>query len=220
MILDFAAIVPSVPFILEGAVVTLKYTFFSVLFGLILGIFLALMKVSSYRFLALLSRFYTSIFRGTPLLVQLSLFYFAIPQVTGYRISPFEAGILTFSLNSGAYISEIIRAGISAVDKGQFEAAKALGIPYYLTMKDLILPQALRNILPALMNEIVDLLKESSLVSMIGEMDLLRRATLVASEKFLYFEPLLLVAALYYCLVLLFSFLARLVEKKLKQKAS
>lgn len=220
MKLDFSAIVPSIPFILEGAIVTLKYAFFSVIFGMILGTLLALMKVSSYRFFSLFSRFYTSIFRGTPLLVQLSLFYFAIPQITGYRISAFEAGILTFSLNSGAYISEIIRAGISAVDKGQFEAAKALGVPYHLAMKDLILPQAIRNILPALINEIVDLLKESSLVSIIGETDLLRRATLVASEKFIYFEPLLLVAALYYCLVLLFSSFARYVEKKMNRSAT
>lgn len=220
MKLDFPAIVPSIPFILEGALVTLKYTFFSVIFGLILGTLLALMKTSSYRFFALFSRFYTSVFRGTPLLVQLSLFYFAIPQITGYRISAFEAGILTFSLNSGAYISEIIRAGISAVDKGQFEAAKALGVPYHLAMKDLILPQAIRNILPALINEIVDLLKESSLVSIIGETDLLRRANLVASEKFIYFEPLLLVAVLYYILVLLFSTLARYVEKRMHRNAS
>tara|TARA_A100000171_G_C2131339_1_gene146973 strand:- start:267 stop:932 length:666 start_codon:yes stop_codon:yes gene_type:complete len=217
MTLDFTAIIPSIPFILEGIVITLKYTFFSVFFGLILGMALALMKLSKKKLFSGFAVFYTSLFRGTPLLVQLSLFYFATPQLTGYKISAFESGILAFSLNSGAYISEIIRAGIMAVDKGQFEAMKALGIPYTPGMKDLILPQALKNILPALMNEIVDLLKESSLVSVIGEMDLLRRANLVASEKFIYFEPLLLVAVLYYILVLIFSSCARLVEKRMKR---
>jgi ABC-type amino acid transport system permease subunit len=148
-------------------------------------------------------------------LVQLSLIFFATPQLIGYPISAFEAGVIAFSLNSAAYSSEIIRAGIGAIDKGQWDAAKVLGIPYKVTLWKIILPQALRNILPALVNEMVNLLKESALVSIIGETDLLRRAQVVASEKFLYFEPLLIAALLYFLMVMIISFFAKKLEKKL-----
>jgi His/Glu/Gln/Arg/opine family amino acid ABC transporter permease subunit len=213
----FLEIAPSVPFILWGTLVTLKYTALSIFFGLILGTVLAIFKISHLKILTYFGRFYTSIFRGTPLLVQLSLIYFATPQLTGYKITAFEAGLLAFSLNSGAYISEIIRAGIQAVDKGQFEAVLSLGVSYGTAMKDIILPQAIKNILPALVNEMVDLLKESALVSVIGEMDLLRRANIVAAQKYIYFEPLILVAAVYYILVMTFSSFAKSFEKRMRR---
>ncbi len=212
MKLDFPQIIPSIPYILEGVFVTLKYTGLSILFGLILGIILSLMKVSRIRFLKLFAATYTSIFRGTPLLLQLTLVYYCVPQLTSYNISAFEAGVLAFSLNSGAYISEIIRSGIQAVDRGQFEAFASLGISYKDGMKDIILPQAIKNILPNLINEMTTLLKESSLVSMIGEMDLLKRATNVAMEKYIYFEPLIFIALVYYGLVMALSSLGRKVE--------
>lgn len=217
MLERFLEIAPSVPFILWGTLVTLKYTVFSIFFGLILGTVLAIFKISHLKPLTYFGRFYTSIFRGTPLLVQLSLVYFATPQLTGYKITAFEAGLFAFSLNSGAYISEIIRAGIQAVDKGQFEAALSLGVSYGSAMKDIILPQAIKNILPALVNEMVDLLKESALVSVIGEMDLLRRANIVAAQKYIYFEPLILVAAVYYILVMTFSSFAKKFEKRMRR---
>jgi His/Glu/Gln/Arg/opine family amino acid ABC transporter permease subunit len=212
MKLDFLQIVPSIPFILGGVVVTLKYMLISVFLGLILGTLLSLMKVSHVYPLKVFAQAYTSLFRGTPLLVQLMLVYHCTPQLTGYNISAFEAGVIAFSLNAGAYISEIIRSGIQAVDGGQFEAFKSLGISYKDGMKDIILPQAFKNILPGLINEMVDLLKESSLVSVIGEMDLLRRANIVAAEKYIYFEPLLFIAAIYYILVMALTTLARRVE--------
>jgi len=212
----FEQIVPSIPFLLAGTLVTLKYTGLSILFGSILGVFFALLKISHIQILRLFANGYTSIFRGTPLLVQLSLVYFATPQLTGYNISAFEAGLIAFSLNSTAYVSEIIRAGIQAIDRGQFEAAQSLGLPYLLTMRDIILPQAIKKILPALVNEAIDLLKESALVSVIGEMDLLRRANVVSAEKFIYFEPLLFIAAIYYILVMILSGFAKLLEKRFK----
>ena len=122
MTLHFDVIWPSLPFILEGVVVTLKFTFMSLLCGLPLGILLALAKISN-PILRWFGEIYTSVFRGTPLLVQLFIFYFATPQITGYAISTFEAGVLTFSLNSAAYSSEIIRAGIQAIERGQWDAA-------------------------------------------------------------------------------------------------
>ncbi len=217
MTLDFVQILPSIPFILKGALVTLQYTSVSIVLGLALGIFIALGKLSSLRTIRWTAATYTSIFRGTPLLVQLSLIYFATPQLTGYRISAFEAGVLAFSLNSAAYVSEIIRAGVLSVDRGQMEAALSLGIKYPLIMKDIILPQAIKNILPALVNEVIDLLKESALISVIGEADLLRRANIVAAEKYIYFEPLLVAAVMYYILVMILTGSAKLLEKRLQR---
>jgi His/Glu/Gln/Arg/opine family amino acid ABC transporter permease subunit len=215
MTLHFDVIWPSLPFILEGVVVTLKFTFMSLLCGLPLGILLALAKISNPIFRGF-GEIYTSIFRGTPLLVQLFVFYFATPQLTGYTISTFEAGVLTFSLNSAAYSSEIIRAGIQAIERGQWDAAQVLGLSYRQTLLTIILPQAVRNILPALVNEIVDLLKESALISTLGEADLLRRSQIVASEKYLFFEPLLIAAVGYYIMVMVISLLAKVIERKLR----
>jgi His/Glu/Gln/Arg/opine family amino acid ABC transporter permease subunit len=212
---DFTKIISSIPFLLQGTFVTLQYASISVLCGFVLGVLIAFFKVSPYRALGSFARLYTSLFRGTPLLLQLTLIYFGAPQLFDYKITAFEAGVLAFSLNSAAYISEIIRAGIGAVDRGQFEAAQALGLSYSRTMLYIILPQAFRNILPALMNEMVDLIKESSLVSVIGEMDLLRRANIVAAEKFIYFEPLIFIAVIYYILVMSLSKCASLLEKRL-----
>lgn len=217
MILQFHEIIPSIPFLLEGTLITLKYTGFSLFFGLILGLFFALCKISNRFVFRAFADIYTSIFRGTPLLVQLSIVYFATPQIFNYDISAFQAGLIAFSLNSAAYVSEIIRAGIQAVDRGQFEAAESLGVPYPYAMRDIIMPQAVKNILPALVNEAVNLLKESALVSVIGEMDLLRRANVVSSEKYLYFEPLMFVALIYYVLVMILSQLAQLLEKRFRR---
>ncbi len=216
ILLDFERIWPSVPYILQGVQVTLAYTAVSLCLGLLWGTFLGLCKVGRLSALRWGASFYISLFRGTPLLLQLMLIYHATPQLTGYTISIWEAGILTFTLNSGAYIAEHIRGGILAVDKGQMEAALSLGIPYPWIMKDIILPQAIRTILPSLVNESIDLLKESALISVIGGADILRRANIVASEKYLYFEPLIIAGALYYVLVMILTFAAHLLEKRLK----
>lgn len=215
MNLHFDTIWPSLPFILAGIGVTIKFTVISLLAGLPIGILLALAKISPKALLKIVAQAYTSIFRGTPLLVQLFIIYFAIPQLTGYALSAFEAGVLTFSLNSAAYSSEIIRAGIQAIDQGQWDAARVLGLSYGQTLRTVILPQAIKNILPALINEIVDLLKESALISTLGEADLLRRSQIVASEKYLFFEPLLIAAVGYYVMVMVVSFLAKHLERKM-----
>lgn len=215
--LNFSEFVTSMPFIAGGALVTLQYTLLSVFFGLILGTLLAVSKTSSIKIVSWLASGYTSIFRGTPLLVQLILVYHATPELTGYKISAFEAGILAFSLNSAAYVSEIIRAGIQAVDKGQLEAALSLGIKYRLAMRDIILPQAIKNILPALVNEVINLLKESSLISVLGEADLLRRANIVSAEKYIYFEPLILAGVFYYLMVMVLAWFANLLEKRMQK---
>lgn len=206
---------PFINFIIQGTLVTLKYSMVSVLFGLILGLLLAVCKISKSYILRIFADFYTSIFRGTPLLIQLSIIYFGVPSLIGIKFSVFAAGVMAFSLNSGAYVSEIIRAGIRAVDQGQFEAAKALGIPDLLMMRAIILPQAVRNIFPSLVNELINLIKESAIISMIGEMDLMRRAQIVSLETYTYFTPMLIAGLCYYVIIIIISNLAKIVEKKL-----
>ncbi len=203
-------------FIGQGIMVTLQYSISAVFFGLIIGAGLATLKISKNFGCRLFADIYTSVFRGTPLLIQLSIIYFALPSLCGIKLNAMAAGIIAFSLNSGAYVSEIIRSGIQAVDKGQFEAAIVLGIPPYLRMKDIILPQAIRNILPALINELINLVKESAIISVIGGMDLMRRAQIAAAESYNFFLPMLIAAAAYYVLILAISSAGKILEKKLR----
>ncbi|GEN46078.1 amino acid ABC transporter permease [Alkalibacillus haloalkaliphilus] len=216
MNLDFSQIVPYIPFMLEGVWVTLQFVIIAIIFGFILGSLISLVKISRFTLLKWLADFYTSIFRGTPLILQLLLIYYAVPQLTGYDISPFLSAILTFGLNSSAYVSEIIRAGIQAVDKGQREAAEALGIPYRPMMIKIILPQAMKNILPALMNEFITLTKESALVSVISYLDLMRRAQVVSSDIYRSFEPLIFVGLLYYAMVMVLTLIGKYVERRMR----
>ena len=209
-------IAPSAYFIAQGIFTTFKYGIISVFFGLILGSLTGVYKLSANIIIRNLANFYTSIFRGTPLLIQLSVIYFGIPSITDWKISAFLAGIIAFSLNSGAYISEIIRGGILAIDKGQFEAAKVLNIPKYYIYKDIIAPQIIRNILPSLVNELINMLKESSIISMIGEADLMYRAQLVSAETYRYFTPMLIAAFYYYLMVSALSYISNSLETKLK----
>lgn len=217
MNLDFSRVWGSIPFILQGVPVTLQYTLLSVVFGFGWGIILSLFKISGIKPLDYFAQAYTSIFRGEPLILMLSLVYFATPQLTGYSISPLEAGVITFSLNSGAYVSETIRGGILAVDKGQREAAMSLGVPYLLYMWDIILPQALKNILPALVNETINLLKDTALVSTIGAQDILRSAQIVGAEKYVYFEPLIIAGLIYYVMIMILTFGASALEKWMRR---
>lgn len=218
-VLPFAKITPRIPFILEGILVTLQFTAISVILGFIWGTILSLFKISSNKFLYWFGTVYTSIFRGTPLLLQIALVYYATPQLTGYNIPALLAGVITFTLNSGAYVSETIRAGILAIDKGQREAALSLGVPYTPMMADIILPQALKNILPALVNETIALLKDSSLVSVIGVTDLLRRAQIVGAEQYIYFEPLLVAGAIYYLMVMVLTWSGYVLERRLQRSS-
>lgn len=213
--LQFDVMFTSLPFILEGILVTLKFTTFSLLGGLPLGIILAFCKTSKNPLLSGFGIFYTSVFRGTPLLVQLSIIYFGLPVVTGVNLGTFEAGVLTFALNSAAYVSEHMSAGLKSVDKGQWETAQVLGLTYNQAFLRIILPQAVRTTLPSIINEWINLIKESALVSIIGEADLFKRAMMVASEKYLYFEPYITVALCYYLMVMILTIVAARLEKRL-----
>ena len=212
---DIVAFWPHLYYIIQGTGVTLQYTIVSVFFGMIIGILVAICKTSDSKILSICGNSYTSVFRGTPMLLQLTIIHYGLPTLLGLKISIFVSGIIAFSLNSGAYVSEIIRAGINAVDKGQTEAAKVLGIPLVLRMKDIILPQALRNVLPALVNEIINLIKESALISTIGGMDIMRRAQAVSAETYSYFTPMITAAITYYIMVMIVSAFAKILERRI-----
>jgi ABC-type amino acid transport system permease subunit len=147
--------------------------------------------------------------------VQLSIVFFGLPVITGHNMTPFAAGVLTFSLNSAAYISEHIRSGLASIDKGQWEASELLGLTHRQAFFRIILPQAFRITLPSLINEWIDLLKESAIVSIIGEADLFRRAQVIAAEKYLYFEPYITVALCYFIMVMILTYLAKHLERRL-----
>ncbi|MGD6873558.1 amino acid ABC transporter permease [Sutcliffiella horikoshii] len=204
-------------YILAGVKVTLQVVSLAGILGFIIGTLLALCKIGRIKLLRILADIYTSIFRGTPLVLQLMLIFFGLPQAIGITLEPVTAAILAFGLNSGAYISEVIRAGIMAVDKGQREAAMALGVPYRQMMKDIILPQALKNILPALMNEYITLTKESAIVTVIGVMDVMRRSFMTASSTYAYLEAFIFAGLIYYVLVMILTLIGKLIERRMRR---
>ncbi|MBG9814937.1 arginine ABC transporter permease [Bacillus endophyticus] len=217
MNLDFQQLGPSISYILQGIQVTLQIVVLAALIGFVFGIILALCKISRFKVLAWLANIYTSVFRGTPLVLQLIIIYTGLPELTGIKIEAYPAAVAAFALNSAAYISEIIRAGIQAVDKGQTEAAMVLGVPPQKTLRHIILPQALKNILPALMNEFISLTKESAIVTVIGVTDVMRRAYIVGGDLYSYLEPLLVAGLIYYVMVMILTLLGRKLEGRLKK---
>ena len=204
-------------FFLQGVQNTLIIAFFTVLFGTMLGILMAMAKLSSFKPLRWLATAYIEFFRGTPLMVQLFIVYFATPQVFGYQIPAMNAVVITFGLNSAAYISEVLRGGIQSIDIGQREAAMALGVPYRPMMFDIVIPQALKTVLPALVNELIALLKETSIVATIGMLDMMRAAQTAMNATYLAFEPLIIVACMYYVLVMLLAMFAKRLERRLRK---
>lgn len=212
--LDFSVLSSYMPLLGKAVLITLQFTFLSTIFGFILGTILSLIKISKVKPLVWFAQFYTSIFRGTPLLVQLMLIYYATPQLFDYKITALQAGVLTFSLNSAAYISESIRGGILSVDKGQWEAAMSLGVSKVHMLKDIIFPQALKNTAPSLINESIALLKDSSMVSIIGVADTMRWASLIQAKTFRAFEAFIVVAVIYYILVMALTFVGNQLERR------
>ena len=158
--------------LLEGAFVTLKITLVAVSCGVLIGLFVGIAELSNYKLLKYPAKVYVDIIRGTPLLVQIFLIYFALPAILGIRIEPYIAAVVACSINSGAYVAEIFRAGIQSIDKGQFEAGKVLGLSYFQTMKLIILPQSVKRLIPPVGNEFIMMLKDASLVSLIALSDI------------------------------------------------
>lgn len=213
---DFELIENAFPLLLMGAAVTIEITVFSVALGFFIGLVVGVARICSYKVLRILAAVYADCIRGTPLLVQIFLIYFALPIATGARVDPFAAAVLACGINSGAYVSEIFRAGIQAVDAGQMEAGRSLGLTWGQTMRYIILPQAIKNILPPLGNEFIAMLKDSSLVSVIGFEELTRRGQLIIAQTYGSFEIWLTVAALYLAMTLAISRLIAFLEAKTK----
>ncbi|MDI3519647.1 MAG: arginine/lysine/histidine transport system permease protein [Caldanaerobacter sp.] len=215
MTVDFLSMVKYTPLFISGLIMTLKLTFLAVTIGVLMGLFIALMKMSSIKPIKLVASSHIEVIRGTPLLVQLLLIYNGLMQF-GMNIPAFTAGVSALAINSSAYVAEIIRAGIQAVDPGQNEAARSLGMTHAMAMRYVIIPQAIKNILPALGNEFIVMLKESAIVSVIGFADLTRQADIIQSVTYRYFEPYIIIAAIYFIMTLTFSKLLSLFERRLR----
>ena len=199
---------------IDATVTTLKVSLIALLIGLLLGIVICLAKISTIKVLNVLATIYVEVIRNTPILVQIMIIYFALPEV-GISFTPFMSAIIALSINSGAYVSEIFRSGILAIDKGQMEAGRSLGLSYFQTMKSIILPQALKNSLPALGNEFISLVKESSIVYFVGVADIMFAANTVKNATYETFGPYLIAAAIYFIITSVLSFLVKRLEKKL-----
>ena len=208
--LNLSIITENLPLLLKGAGITLEITALSVGLGLLIGMFVGVAKLSDNRLIRGLASVYVDCIRGTPLLVQIFLVYFALPQIIGHRIDPFGA----CSINSGAYVAEIFRAGIQSIDKGQMEASRALGLNWFQAMRFVIMPQAFKRIIPPLGNEFIAMLKDSSLVSVIGFEELTRTGQLIISRTYAAFEIWIVVALLYLIMTLAISRFVALLEKR------
>ncbi|MGH1394035.1 MAG: ABC transporter permease subunit [Trichormus sp.] len=203
-------ILQALPTLLQGALITLQLTMISVVLGLITGSLIGIVRLSKITFVRWLARAYVDFFRGTPLLVQIFMIYFGIPAIAQelnltFTFDRLVAGVIALSLNCAAYIAEIVRAGIQSIEPGQAEAAKSLGLNPILTMRLVIFPQAFRRMLPALGNEFISLLKDTSLVAVIGFEELFRKGQLIVADNYRAFEIYAAVAIVYLCLTLLSS---------------
>ena len=214
MTFDMNLVVNSFPLLLIGAGVTIQITVLSTAIGFVIGLIVGVARISNLRVLRMLAEVYVEFFRGTPLLVQIFLFYFALPVITGQRIDPFIAAISACGINSGAYVAEIFRAGIQSVDDGQIEAGRSLGMTWLQTMRYIIVPQAFKRVIPPLGNEFIAMLKDSSLVSVIGFEELTRRGQLIIAKTYGSFEIWMSVAVIYLVMTLTISRFVAYLERR------
>lgn len=203
------------PALLKGAVVTIQVSVLSLIFGLLIGLLVAFARISNNVILIKITGFYISVIRGTPLLVQLMYIYFVLPEL-GLKLSPFTSAIIGLSLYEGAYLAEIFRAGIRSVGFGQLEAAYSIGMNYWTAMRRIILPQAIRNVLPPIGNQAILLLKNSSLAGVIAVNELMHTGELLATSTFRNLEIFTLVAVIYWALHYPLSRLVEVLERKMR----
>ena len=202
--------------ITKGIGLTLQYTFCSIFFSLILALILSIMTHSKIKPFMWFAKVYVSIIRGTPMLLQLSCVYFGLPKLLDVNISVFVSGVVTFSLNSSAYVAEIIRSGVRSIDKGQLEACKSLNLSKMQTIKDIYIPQVFHNIFPSLMNEFITLLKDSSLISVFGGYEIMQRTNVVIADYYVYFVPLFVAGVCYYIMTFILECISHWWEKRYK----
>lgn len=227
--MDFTFLTKYWQYYVIGAKNTVLLALLAVVIGVLIGLFLAIGRIGTNKPVRFLATAYVEFIRGTPLLVQLFIIYYglqaigirfpnvpAISKLLGINFADFMAGVITMGINSGAYVCEIFRAGIQSIDKGQSEAARSLGMSYPKTLVYILVPQAIRNVLPALGNEFVVVIKESSIVSIIGIADLMYKANTIRGNTFQPFEPLLIAALVYFLLTFPLSKLLARIERRMR----
>ena len=209
--------------VLKGLLITLEIAVFGLLIGIVVGVLIAIVRVTPKykmlpRVLDKICGVYVELFRGTPMVVQLLIGYWVLLPMLGITVdSGVPVAVIIFGLNSGAYVSEIVRGGINSVDIGQMEAGRAVGLPYVVAMMKIVVPQAIKNILPTLGNEFIVLIKETSIVSFIAVTDLYKSFKQLGDPTYNYTMPYLMLALTYLAMVLLISFGVRMLEKKMKK---
>ncbi|MGL4606144.1 MAG: amino acid ABC transporter permease [Eubacteriaceae bacterium] len=208
-------IVQNWPRLLAGLGMTVQLTIISLLIAAVLGLVFGLLSVSHTKALRGIALVYVDIIRGTPLLVQAFFIYFGIPAALGIRLDANVAGIITLSLNAGAYLAEIFRGGIESINKGQMEAARSLGLPYGMAMRKVILPQAVRTMTPALINQCIITLKDTSILSVIGIQELTQTGKLIIANNFESFKMWAIIAAMYFVIITILSKVSKRIERKL-----
>lgn len=216
--IDFSLIVESLPALLHGALFTLGIALIAASIGLSLGTILGLCSTLRWRALSVFITLYVTILRGTPMLVQILFLYYVLPQF-GLSIPPFWAASIAIGLNSAAYMSQVMLSGINTVGIGQIEAAKTLGLNPFQTMRYIIFPQAFRAVLPSIGNELITLVKDSSLASIIGVVELAKAASIIRSRTYDAFSILLAISAIYLLLTSTIGWLIKAYERKCKEEA-
>ena len=220
--MDFSIItIDNLIFMLKGTLLSLLIAATGVLLGVILGVIAAAGKISKNKILNAIATAYIELFRGTPMMMQITFAYLALPaiisKIAGHfvRFNPLITGIIAIGINSGAYASELIRSGILGIDKGQWEAADTLGLSYKQKMSKIILPQAFKRIIPPLVSEFITLIKDSSLLSTIGVVELMKTATTIGSNYYAYIPPLTVASIIYLIINLIISSFAKKLERRL-----
>ncbi|MUK90769.1 ABC transporter permease subunit [Ornithinibacillus sp. L9] len=207
-------IIDALPYLWEGLQVTIYIFFVAILLGFIIGLIMALFRLSPWKILNWIAKIFIDAIRGTPILVQLFFFYFGLNSLEFISLDRSTAGIITVAINAGAYFAEIIRAGIQSIDKGQTEAARSLGLTSTQTMRHIILPQALRRMLPTFTNQAIISLKDTSLLSVIGIADLTQKGQVVIAATYKAFHIWLAVGVMYFILIYLLSLLSSYLERR------
>lgn len=207
------------PLLLAGIKITVIISLISIAIGIAIGLLMCLLGMSKNRILRGISAVYIWLIRGTPMIVQAFIVYFGFPQVInmfipGFRLSAFTAGVITLSLNAGAYLAEIFRGGISAVPKGQVEAARSLGLTSSKAFIKVVLPQAIKIAIPSMVNQFIITIKDTSILSVIGLADIVNKAKVFVGSSYLFFETYVLVACYYLVIISLLMILSKYVEKK------
>lgn len=226
MILDFGKMIKWIPTFIDGTIVTIVLSFLTVFLGSIIGLLATFLQQSPRKTLKTIANIYTQIIRGTPLLVQLYIWLYGLPLIglslpelpflgEVYGTREFLTAVVALSINSGAYICELLRGGLESIDKGQMEAGRSLGLSRKETMKAVVVPQAIRVVLPGLGNEFIAMIKESSIVSVVGIFDVMYTSNIVKAATYSIFEPLIIVAVIYFFLTYSLTGMMKQLEKRL-----